>query len=182
MYDNDYVMRRVKRLESLGYAEARTMVLANPVVLNYQEETVMEHAAWWRQSRLDHVKLVTALPTLLGVCSTSELQVKLDFLSRVAGMSNEDLNKAGSLFFRSLHGRLRARYFFALQKHRLARFGTINTMMQVTDATFLAMMQGGPNTDRASKAEVARYQKLVASAGFVAWRERQEARIVNGSH
>ena len=75
-------------------------------------------------------------------------------------------------------GRLRARYFYALQKHRLARFGTINTMMQVTDATFLAMMQGGASTDRASEAEVARYQKLVASAKFVAWRERLEERLV----
>ena len=96
-------------------------------------------------------------------------------------MSNEDLNKAGPLFARSLDGRLRTRYFYALQKHRLARFGTMNTMMQKTDATYLAMMQGGPCTDRASKAEVARYQKLVASAGFVAWRERQEARLVRSS-
>jgi hypothetical protein len=49
-------------------------------------------------------------------------------------------------------------------------------MMNATDATFLAMVQGRPKTDRASKGEVARYQKLVTSAGFVAWRERQEAR------
>ena len=48
--------------------------------------------------------------------------------------------------------------------------------MQVTDATFLAMMQGGTSTQRAGKAEVARYQKLVASARFVAWHERLEAK------
>jgi hypothetical protein len=51
-------------------------------------------------------------------------------------------------------------------------------MMKETDATFLAMMQGRPSRNRASSAAVARYQKLVTSAGFVAWRERQEARIV----
>ena len=180
-FDHEQLVLRVKLLESLGYAEARTMVLVKSDVLRFKEETVKEHAAWW-QTGLDHVKIVTALPTLLGSPKPTELQARLGFLSRVAGMSNEGLNKAGSLLLLSLHGRLRARYFYALQKHRLARFGTINTMMQVTDATFLAMMQGGPNTDRASKAEVARYQKLVASAGFVAWRERQEARIVNGSH
>ena len=51
-------------------------------------------------------------------------------------------------------------------------------MVQKTDATFLAMMQGGVWKDRASKAEVARYQTLVKSAGFVAWREQQEARLL----
>ena len=141
-----------------------------------------EHAAWWKQSGLDHVKLVTMHPTLLGSPKATELQTKLDFLSRIAGMCNEDLNKSGSLFYRSLDGRLRARYFYALQKHRLlARFRSMNTMMKETDATFLAMMQGGSCYDRASKAEVARYQKLVASAKFVAWRERQEARLMHAA-
>jgi hypothetical protein len=177
LYDNNDVVRRTKLLESLGYAEARAMVLASSTVLNVKEETMKEHAAWWQQTGLDHVKLVVAMPTLLGVCSTKELQAKLDFLRRVAGMSIEDLNNAGSLFTRSLDGRLRTRYFYALLKHRLARFTSINTMMQVTDATFLAMMQGGTVKDRAGKAEVARYQKLVASAGFMAWRERQEAHL-----
>ena len=46
------------------------------------------------------------------------------------------------------------------------------------NVTFLAVMQGRPSTQRASKAEVARYQKLVASAGFVAWREAQEAKLL----
>ena len=176
LYDNDEVVLRVKLLESLGYAEAHTMALAQSRVLNYQEETVRERAAWWKQTGLDHVKLVTTMPTLLGGVSVKELQAKLDFLSRVAGMSTVDLNNAASLLTYSLDGRLRPRYFYALQKHRLARFTSMNTMMQVTDATFLAMMQGGPSTDRASKAEVERYQKLVASVGFVAWRKRQEAR------
>ena len=107
-----------------------------------------------------------------------ELQTKLDFLRHVVGMSKVDLNNAGSLFGCSLDGRLRPRFFYALLKHRLGRFGSMNTMMKETDATFLAMVQGRPCTDRASKEKVARYQKLVSSAGFVAWRERQEARIV----
>ena len=151
------------------------MMLAEPRVLNYMEETVKEHAAWWKQTGLDHVKMITAQPNLLGVCSTAELQARLDFLSRVAGMSKDDLSKAGVLFARSFDGRLRARYFYALQKQKLARFGTINTLMQATDAAFVAMMQGGVSRDRASDAEVERYREEVASAEFVAWREQQEA-------
>jgi hypothetical protein len=153
-------------------------VLKQPRVLNFKDQTVKETAAWWKQTGLDHVKLVTANPILLGVCSVKELQTKLDFLRRVAGMSDKDLNNAGSLFTFSLDGRLRKRYFYALLKHRLARFGRVSTMMNKTDASFLAMVQGRPCTDRASKEEVARYHKLVTSAGFVAWRERQEARLV----
>ena len=175
--DIDKVVRRVALLKSLGYEKADEMVLKDPLVLHYQEETVQEAAAWWQRTGLDHVKLVTGQPTLLGVCSVKELQAKLDFLRHVVGMSDKDLN-ACSLFTRSLDGRLRARFFYALLKHRLARFGSANTMMQVTDATFLAMVQGRPCTDRASKGEVARYQKLVTSASFVAWRERHEARVL----
>ena len=171
------IVLRVKLLKSLGYVEARTMVLANSNVLNFQEETVEEHAAWWKQTGLDHVKLVTTTPTLLGGVSVEELQAKLDFLRRVAGMSIEELNKSGPLLAYSLDNRMRARYFFALLKHRLARFTSMTTLMMVTDAAFLAMIQGGSCYDRASKAAVARYQKLVASAGFVAWRERHEARL-----
>ena len=174
--DNDQVVRRVALLKSLGYEEAHRMVLKQPLLLMYKDETVKETAAWWKQSGLDHVKIVTTQPTLLGGVSVKELQARLDFLRHVPGMSEEDLNKAASLFTFSLDGRLRPRYFYALLRHRLARFGSMNTMMQVTDATFLAMVQGRPKTDRASKEEVACYQKLVTSAGFVAWRERQEAR------
>jgi hypothetical protein len=75
-----------------------------------------------------------------------------------------------------LDDRLRARYFYALLKGRLARFTSMNTMMKETDATFLAMLQNQPYGTRASELEVARYDKLVKSAKFVAWRERQEAR------
>ena len=177
-HDSDDVVVRLALLVSLGYADAFEMVLKQPRVLNYKEETVKEHAAWWQQTGLDHVKLVTTQPTLLGGVSVKELQAKLDFLSHVAGMSKEGLNNAPSLFALSLDGRLRTRYFYALQKHRLTQFTSTHTMMKVTDAAFLAMVQGGTTRDRTSEAEVARYRKLVTSAKFAAWRERQEAHIL----
>jgi hypothetical protein len=139
LHDNDDVVRRVALLKSLGYEEAHRMVLKQPSVLNFKDQTVKETAAWWNQTGLDHVKLVTAHPNLLGVSSVEELQAKLDFLRSVVGVGKEDLNNAGSLFHRSLDGRLRPRFFYALLKHRLARFGSTNTMMKETDATFLAM-------------------------------------------
>ena len=177
-FDHGKVVLRVKLLESLGYADARNMVLTNSRVLNYQEETVKEHAAWWKQTGLDHVKLVTANPTLLGV-SVKELQAKLDFLRRVAGMSNDDLNKAGSLFARSLDGRLRPRYFYALLKGPVYRC-SMSTLMLEADPSYVAYALGRGNGRRkpASKAELARYREEVASPEFVAWREAQEAKLL----
>jgi hypothetical protein len=174
-FDHDAVVRRVELMKSLGYPKAYKMVLNHPSVLNFKDETVREHAAWWKQTGLDHLKIVTSTPTLLGAPTTLELQAKLDFLSCVVGMSTAELNKAGVLFTLSLDGRLRARYFYALLKGRLARFTSMNTLMKETDATFLAMLQGQTSRGRASELEVARYDKLVKSAKFVAWRERQEA-------
>jgi hypothetical protein len=139
--DSEKFTKRVELLKSLGYTKAHEMALANSAVLNYKDETVREHAAWWKQTGLDHVKLITALPTLLGGASVEDLQARLDFLCIVAGMSTADLNNAGVLLALSLD-RLRARYFYTLQEGKLARFGTINTMMQKKDSVFLAMLQG----------------------------------------
>ena len=179
LYDHDDVVRRVELLESLGYPEAHQMVLKASRVLNYKEESVKEHAAWWKQTGLDHLKMVKAHPDLLGAPTTAVLQAKLDFLSIVVGMSTAELNKAGSLFTRSLDKRLRARYFFALLKGRLARFTSMDTMMIMTDATFLAMLEGRSSKTKelASDLEVERYQEHVASAEFVAWREEKELRM-----
>ncbi len=175
LYDHDAVVRRVELLKSLGYPKAHDMVLNHPSVLNFKDETVREHAAWWKQTGLDHVKILTANPNRLGAPTTAVLQSNLDFLRRVVGMSTAELNKAGSVIHLSLDARLRARYFFALLKGRLARFTSMSTMFKTTDAAFLAMLQGQTSRGRASELEVARYDKLVKSAKFVAWRERQEA-------
>ena len=177
--DHDDVVRRIELLQSFGYSKAYEMVLKGSTVLHYKEETVREHDAWWKQSGLDHVKLVTSHPTLLGVVSVDELQAKLDFL-RLVGMSTAELNNAGSLFGLSLDGRLRARYFYTVREGKLERFGSINTMMQKKDSIFLAMMQGRPSTTKelASEHEVAHYRELVASAEFVGWLEEQEALLL----
>ena len=180
-FDHDAVVRRVELLKSLGYAKAHEMVLRSTAVLNYKEETVREHAAWWKQTGLDHVKILESHPDLLGAPTTEELQSKLDLLRRVAGMSTADLNNAGVLFTLSLDKRLRARYFYALREGQLARFTGMNTMMRVTDAAFLAMLQGASSTGRASELEVERYKEHVASADFVAWREEQEAQLRRGA-
>jgi hypothetical protein len=174
-FDHDAVVRRVELLKSLGYPKAYEMVLKQSRVLSFTEECVRERDAWWKQTGLDHIKIVESQPNLLGLF-VDELRVKLDFLSCVAGMTAAELNRAGNLFTNSLDDRLRARYFYALLKGRLARFTSMNTMFKETDATFLAMLQNQPYGTRASELEVARYDKLVKSAKFVAWRERQEAR------
>ena len=122
------------------------------------------------------MKLITSHPLLLGAPSVYELQARLDFLSRVAGVSTADLNNAGSLFTRSLDGRLRTRYFHALMKGVVHRNST-STLMTETDPSYVATSLGLKNGRKnpASDAEVARYRKLVTSPKFVAWRERQEA-------
>ena len=182
-HDFERFTQRVELLTSLGYPKAHEMVLVNSAVLNYKEETVREHDAWWKQTGLDYVKILTHHPNRLGAPSTTKLQAALDFLSDVVGLSTTDLNNSGALLHRSLERRLRARYFYTRLKGRQTRFGTINTMMQVKESIFLAMLQGRPSTTQelASDLEVARYQKLVTSAKFVAWRERQEAQLIAGS-
>ena len=177
-FDNDDVVRRVALLKCLGYEEARAMVLKEPRVLNYREETVKEAAAWWQRTGLDHGKIVTAIPNLLGLCSVEELQAKLDFLRHVAGMSKEDLNNAGALFTCSLDGRLRPRYFYALLKGAVYSCSTF-TLMAEADPAYVAYALGRRNCRKkpASKDEVSRFREEVASPEFAAWRVAQEAKL-----
>ena len=69
---------------------------------------------------------------------------KLDFLSRVAGMSTQELSNAASLFAYSLDGRLRPRYFYALQRGTVHRW-KISTLMLEADQSYVAYALGRGN-------------------------------------
>ena len=148
------------------------MVLVNANVLTYKEETVIEHAAWWKQSGLDHVKLVTTLPTLLGGVSVEELQAKLDFLRGVAKLSVANLNNGGP-FFSSKLDTLRSRFFYALKHGALERY-KLSSLTFCSDARFLHRVHQLDALADARK--VAEYKHEVASASFQAWAAQEEAR------
>ena len=153
------------------------MVLVNANVLTYKEETVIEHAAWWKQSGLDHVKFVTTYPTLLGRASVEELQAKLDFLRGVAKLSVADLNN-GWPFFATKFDTLRPRFFYALKHGALERY-ELSSLTFCSDARFLHRVHQLDALADARK--VAEYKQEVASASFQAWAAQEEARRLHGS-
>jgi len=142
-------------------------------VLNYKDETVIEHADWWRQQTgLDHVKLITSLPMLLGVCSTPELQAKLDFLRDVAGLSDKDLNNGARFFSASLERVVRPRFFYALQHGALERY-KLSSLTFCSDAVFSQRVH---RLDAPASADaVKRYKEAVSSAAFLERAAREEA-------
>ena len=171
MYDNHDFGRRVKLLESLGYAEARTMVLAEPRLLGSKEGTVRGTAAWWKQSGLDHLKIITTYPTLLGA-SVESLQARLNFLRDIAKLSVVDLNRGGRFFTANLD-KLRWRFFYALKHGALERY-KLSTLTFCTDARFLRLVH---QLDALADARtIAEYKQEVASAAFQAWAAEEEAR------
>ena len=164
-FDNDKVVRRVALLKSLGYEEARAMALRQPHVLMFKEETAMEAAAWWKRSGLDHVKLVTANPTLLDV---KELQTNLDFLRHVAKLSVADLN-----LWTFFYCQPRLRFFYALKHGALERY-KLSSLVCCTDACFLRRVHQLDALAHARK--IAEYKQEVASTAFQAWSAQEEAR------
>ena len=173
LYDHDAVVRRVELLKSLGYPEAYNIVLKSTPVLGYKEETVKEHAAWLKQSGLDHVKLVTSQPTLLGANSTAELDAKLSFLRDVAWLSTDDLNNAAPMLSYSMDEMLRPRFFYAC-KHEALERNKLSTLTFCSSAVYLRKVHqlDAP----ASEDEVDLYKETVASADFLAWAAQEEAR------
>jgi hypothetical protein len=172
-FDHDAVVRRVELLKSLGYPKAHEMVLTEPRVLNYTDETVRERDAWWKQSGLDHVKLVEAQPTLLGSASTTELQAKLSFLRDVAGLNKDDLNHAAPFLAYSLDKTLRPRFYYGLKHGALERY-KLSTLTFCSVATYLRKVHqlDAPADDDA----VDLYKETIASADFLAWAAQEEAR------
>jgi len=170
-FDHDAVVRRVELLKSLGYPKAYEMVLTEPRVLNYKEETVREHAAWWKQTGLDHVKMVSRMPTLLGGVSVVELQAKLDFLSDVAWLSTDDLNNGGPFFQASLDNKLRPRFFYAWKHGALER----NKLSSLTFCSSAVYLRKVHQLDApADEDAVTRFKETVASADFQAWAAQEE--------
>ena len=177
-FDHDAVVRRVELLKSLGYPEAHEMVLAQSRVLNFKEETVIESAAWWKQSGLDHVKIAGTNPMLLGGVSTEELQARLSYLRDIARLSVDDLNLGGPFFSCSLDKTLRPRFFYACKHGALERY-KLSTLTFCSAARYLRMVH---RLDAlADEDAVKRYKETVASADFMAWAAQQEeARIARG--
>jgi hypothetical protein len=172
LYEHDAVVRRVELLKSLGYPEAHEMVLKASTVLNFKAETVREHDAWWKQTGLDHVKIITMNPTLLGVAPVEALQEKLNFLRDVSWLSTDDLNNGGPFFQASLDNKLRPRFFYAWKHGALERY-KLSSLSFCSDAVYLRKVHrlGAP----ASEDAVKRYKEVVASADFQAWAAQEEA-------
>jgi len=175
--DFEKFTKRVELVRSLGYADAHRMVLEASQLLGYKDETVIEHADWWRQhTGLDHVKVVTSQPTLLGACSTTSYQAKVDFLRDVAGLSDYDLNHGAPFFGSSLEDKLRPRFFYAVQHGALERC-KLSTLTFCSDAVFLRMVH---RLDAPASADaVERYKETVSSAAFKE-QAAQEARRRGG--
>jgi hypothetical protein len=89
-------------------------------------------------------------------------------------MSDNDLNKAARLFASSLDECVRPRLFYALRKGTAERYSML-TLVTKGLPVFVAYALGRRGTEPASAAEVASYKETVASAEFIAWREREEA-------
>lgn len=180
-YTQEHVKKTAAVLQACGVAVGTKAVAAYPFLLNLKEETLLDHAAWWRQTGLDYKKILTAHPALLTRSSDDShkhLQAKFDFLCFVAGMSVEEMNKAGVLFCMSLEERLRPRFFYA----RLlgdAYTCSMSTLLGEVDASYLAFAHGRINgrVNRASAAELARYKRRIESPRFAAWCAGVEARI-----
>jgi hypothetical protein len=148
------------------------MVLDQSRVLNFKDETVRDHAAWWKLSGLDHLKIVESYPLLLGV-STTGLQEKLSFLRDVAGLSTDDLNLAAPILASSLDKKLRPRFFYAW-KHGALERNKLSTLSFCSVATYLRKVHqlDAPADDDA----VDLYKETIASADFQAWAAQEEAR------
>jgi phage portal protein BeeE len=171
LYEHDAVVRRVELLKSLGYPEAHEMVLKASTVLNFKAETVREHDAWWKQTGLDHVKIITMNPTLLGVAPVEALQEKLNFLRDVSWLSTDDLNNGGPFFQASLDNKLRPRFFYAWKHGALER----NKLSSLTFCSSAVYLRKVHQLDApADEDAVTRFKETVASADFQAWAAQEE--------
>jgi hypothetical protein len=180
-YTQEHVKRMAAVLEACGVAVGTKAIAGYPFLLDLKEETLLDHAAWWRQTGLDYKKILTAHPVLLCLRSDESrnyVQEKLDFLRDVAGMSVDELNKAGVLFCLSLVDRLRPRFFYARLLGN-AYTCSMATLLGEVEASYLALAHGRINgrVNRASAAELERYKRRIELPRFAAWCAGVEARI-----
>ena len=180
-FTRERVATTAAAVELCGLANGVRAVAQQPALMGMAGSTLLENAAWWRDTGLDYRKILTAHPTFLAlnsIAAHARLQKKLDWLRSVARMSVVELDNAGVLLGLSLEDRLRPRFFYARLMRTPKRF-SLATLMSETDASFVAFALGRGNGRRApaSADEVARYVRRIKSPVFIAWSKGLEARL-----
>ena len=171
-YSREFVTERAAFLETLGVPDGRVAIGRHFVLLSSSDDKLRKGAEWLQSQGLDVKRVLKHHPQLLTNVSAEVLLAKLDFMRSVTGLATADIQSSFLIY--SLEGRMRLRYFCALQRGVADRY-PFSTLMQLSDASFLKIIDG--LDEPANPEEVAAYKAHIASPEFVAYMDEQERAI-----
>jgi hypothetical protein len=166
------IMQTVKTLAELGVADAPAALARNMPMLGISSAMLRAKAKVLRDHELDAGAVISNHPQVLNL-SANTLDGKLQWLLHVAGCCAADLQSNTVLLTFSLPGRMRPRFFLAMQLGVLGRC-KVATLMAPKDAAFLAERLRG--TPAASWSEEA-YKQHIASPEFLSYVDSEEAAL-----
>ena len=173
-FTREFVTKRTAFLETLGVPDGRAAIARRFMLLNASDDKLRKGAEWLRSHGLDVKRMLKHHPELLASISAEVLLAKLDFVCTVAGVAKADIQPV--FLALSLEGRMRLRYFYALQRGVADRY-TFSTLMNVSDAALVKRVNSLPKGTPATAEEVAAYKAHVASPEFRAYMDEQELAI-----
>jgi hypothetical protein len=164
--------RTVTTLAELGVANAPAALLRFPNLLGLSSERLHATAAVLCRHGLDTGDVIRKHPHVLGLRADA-LEAKLRWLLHVACCTPAYLQKNSILLTLSLHGRMRPRFFIAMQLGVLGR-SKFEPLMHPADAVFLKrQLRGTP----AASCSVEAYKQHIASPEFVRYMDVGEAAL-----
>jgi len=164
-YRKEHVLKRAAFLESLGVHDGRAAIARNFTFLGLTEEKLQSCADWFQSQGLDVKQMVSTQPQLL-MLTPDVLSPKLGFLRDVVGLSSDAVLPAFLVW--SLEGRLRPRWFYAVQRGIEQRY-SFSTLAGTSDATYVKMANGLGRLKYATVGDVAALKAYFASQAFLAY-------------
>ena len=164
-YRKEHVLKRAAFLESLGVHDGRAAIARNFTFLGLTEEKLQSCADWFQSQGLDVKQMVSTQPQLL-MLTPVVLLPKLGFLRDVVGLSSDAVLPAFLVW--SLEGRLRPRWFYAVQRGIEQRY-SFSTLAGTSDATYVKMANGLGRLKYATVGDVAALKAYFSSQAFLAY-------------
>ncbi len=196
----EVMTRNVALLTRLGVSDLPRLLMRSSNTVGLSAANVEAKAALLREFGMDAGAVLNMQPGVVNL-ALDNLRLKLTFFRDVAGCNAEQLRRMPVALQYSLDERIRPRFFLAQQQRvrvrttcdpvqdtklsgmssakkrrstRLLEGVSLSTLLQRTDAAYLALLEGSP----AAGWSVAQYKAHTQSAAFKSWAAAREAELL----
>lgn len=142
-YAPTWLDRNLVMPTSLGL-DAKMMVKRYPLTLTHSEEAIRTRITFFKESGLDPIRIINAVPHVTGYNVQRKLRPIVEFITEEMGRSLEEITHCPRCFSVSLTDRLSPRYKYLILHGRRNDY-SLNSICSTTDDRFASLTGQTPD-------------------------------------